>query len=82
MKIIIDILELYEDVSGIPKKESGAYFDEDKIILKALDLVDDYLPAFNSDFLVSKPRVKYLVLFSNEYPSRIPDKISFVVNKG
>jgi hypothetical protein len=80
MKIIIDIMELYEDIREIPKNEFGAYFDEKAIIRKALEYLNyKYFPAYSPELLVTNPKINYLS-FSNEYPSRIPDKIVFIVN--
>lgn len=80
MKITIDILELYENVSEIPRNEESAnWFNEGAIINKAMEVIhNDYFPANDAEMLVSNPIIKYLT-FSNEYPSRIPDKVIFSV---
>jgi hypothetical protein len=88
MKITIDILELYTGILEIPRKKSGARFDEKAIISKALGYLNyKYFSTYSHKLLVTNPKIKYLI-YSDEcpsqipygYPSRVPDKIVFVVN--
>jgi hypothetical protein len=78
MKIIIDISELYENITEIPKSGSRKYFDDGAIIQKALGLVGDYFPAYDAELLVEKGYVKYITSFDGYF--RIPDSVVFEVN--